>query len=157
MRPFFQVKYLRSHGRAATPIVLSEGTPYGNDWAQTGAAPHGGNPPKNLALSAAYRTLVGGGDKQLFYAKSEEIFASTLGLDSVAGSLVDPTVVSERFPVRHTLCAYGVSYRETLAVGGDAPDGPRHAETGCILGDCDTEVQRALAFEAAREQLYVGC
>ena len=116
MRPFFQVKYLRSHGRAATPIVLSEGTPYGNDWAQTGAAPHGGNPPKNLALSAAYRTLVGGGDKQLFYAKSEEIFASTLGLDSVAGSLVDPTVVSERFPVRHTLCAYGVSYRGGVRV-----------------------------------------
>jgi hypothetical protein len=47
------VAYLRTHGHATTPIVLSEGTPYGADWTYTAAAASG-NAPKNVALKAKY-------------------------------------------------------------------------------------------------------
>ena len=50
------IKYLRTHGHPTTPIVLSEGTPYGTDWANDKSAPHGGNAPKNIALAAAFGT-----------------------------------------------------------------------------------------------------
>ena len=93
------VKYLRAHGHATTPIVISEGTQYGTDWTDgptvgcLGVGPWVAcNAPKNLALAAAYAWLVAAGDKFLHYARTAEITASTLGLDRVNNALVDPTV-----------------------------------------------------------------
>ena len=85
------VAYLRTHGHATTPIVLSEGTPYGADWTYTAAAASG-NAPKNVALKAEYDALIAAGDTHLYYAKSVDIFADDLGLAKVSGVWVDPTV-----------------------------------------------------------------
>ena len=81
------VAYLRAHGHAATPIVLSEGTVYGSDW--TGA---NGNAPKNAALTAAYNAMKAAGDAHIYYARGVDIFSSDLGLSAVNGMWVDPTV-----------------------------------------------------------------
>ena len=81
------VAYLRAHGHAATPIVLSEGTVYGSDW--TGAS---SNAPKNAALAAAYQSIKVAGDAHIYYATGVDIFSSDLGLSAVNGKWVDPTV-----------------------------------------------------------------
>jgi hypothetical protein len=47
------VAYLRSHGHAQTPIVLSEGTTYGTEWTYSNG--RGSNFAKNAALSAEYK------------------------------------------------------------------------------------------------------
>ena len=83
------IQYFRSHGHATTPIIMTEGTPYGGDWASSTG---GNNPPKNIALKAGFDTLVAGGDKLLYYHTTDELFANDLGLGEVANTLVDPTV-----------------------------------------------------------------
>ena len=85
------VKYFRANGHATTPIVLAEGTPSGTDWAapDAGATQQGANA---LALAAAYKALIAGGDKYLYYAKSADLFADTLGMPAVNTQQDDPTV-----------------------------------------------------------------
>ena len=47
------MRYFREHGHATTPIVMSEGTPYGYRWFNEAGDMSRGNPPKNKALGAA--------------------------------------------------------------------------------------------------------
>eukprot|EP01052_Picozoa_sp_SAG31_P034569 SAG31_NODE_4059_length_3630_cov_2.094308_3_plen_287_part_00 len=84
------VHYLRANGHATTPIVLAEGTPSGTDWAaaEASATQQGANA---LALAAAFKSLVAAGDKHLYYATSEELFADSLGITVNPGT-DDPTV-----------------------------------------------------------------
>lgn len=169
------VHYLRSHGHATTPIVLSEGTPYGTDWAQDPTTPHGGNRPKNVALAAAFKTLVDGGDKQLFYAHSTDIFAPTLGLDAVDDSLVDPTVGgthltdlgmrkqaafwAQKIPsIKAESLARWRGERGDLAGAGDDDDAAAAAIGGRVAEPTQDDLQRereeteALRARARREQ-----
>lgn len=85
------VRYLRTNGHASTPIVLAEGTPSGTDWsaASVNTTIQG---PLSMALDAAYKTLLAGGDKHLYYAKSADMFADPLGMPAVNPPGDDPTV-----------------------------------------------------------------
>lgn len=69
------IQYFRTHGHAATPIIMTEGTPYGGDWAANSG---GNNLPKNVALKAGFDTLVAAGDKLLYYTTTDELFATDL-------------------------------------------------------------------------------
>ena len=88
------IRYLRTHGWAETPIIMSEGTEYGIQWASPSTAAK--QAAKNANLTAAFKTLVAGGDAHLFYSKGPPLFASPLSMAPVVAGdarlLVDPTV-----------------------------------------------------------------
>jgi hypothetical protein len=84
------VQYIRAHGHPTTPIILTEGTPYGADWSHLNGT--GENDLKNVALATEFAKLVAGGDTHLHYTKTVDIFSDDLGMPSVNNMQVDPTV-----------------------------------------------------------------
>lgn len=75
--------YFRSHGHATTPIILVEGTTYGQAWLLPKVSALQ-NPRRN-ALRTAYNALIAGGDKHLHYVTGDQL----LRIDN---DLVNPTV-----------------------------------------------------------------
>lgn len=88
------IRYIRQNGHPTTPIVLTEGTPYGTDWSLTGNITTG-NVPKNQVLRAQYEALLKDPvvtTGPLFYTRTEELLADPLGMEEVNPVTVDPTV-----------------------------------------------------------------
>ena len=67
------VKFLREKGVTA-PIFLSEGLPFGRNWAVPACAEE--QAQSNAALAAAYQELVSGGDSALHYMTTEELYSA---------------------------------------------------------------------------------
>ncbi len=88
------VAFFRQHGHPNTPIILTEGTPYGAEWSSRTV--RAGQANKSAALRARFEELVAGGDQHLYYSRGPPLFADSLGMAAdVAGGaalLVDPTV-----------------------------------------------------------------
>lgn len=75
------VRYIRQH-QPTVPIVLAEGTEYGDDWLGTGQ--YIGQEAKRQALRKGYENLVSSGVKGLHYVRGIDLFA--------ARPFVNPTV-----------------------------------------------------------------
>ncbi len=73
------VKFLRANGLANTPIVLAEGSPAGQAWAAPPTALYQSS--VNAALAAAFAELVAGGDKNLYYVKTADLFSPSTTLE----------------------------------------------------------------------------
>ena len=93
------VHYIRQHGHATTPIAITEGTPYGFEWTipdSTPLANRSGNGAKNAVLRGKFQELLHdpvANSGPLYYTRTEELFATDLGMTSgVDSMLVDPTV-----------------------------------------------------------------
>lgn len=79
------VRYFREHGHETTPIVLTEGTQYGDDWFVNNTATE--QQRKRAALKAAYEALVAAGDKNLHYQEGPPLYQH-----NNADLLTNPTV-----------------------------------------------------------------
>ena len=86
------VNYLRGHGHATTPIVLAEGTTYGDHWISPGP-----NDGKRAALEAAYQQLVDAGDTPLYLVsnRDDKLFAGDELINPTVGG-VHPTDLGHR-------------------------------------------------------------
>ena len=75
------VQYFRKQ-HPTTPIILAEGTTYGDFWFQPGT--HSGQVAKRQALRTAYNELKAAGDEHLHYVDGNLLFGNN--------SVVNPTV-----------------------------------------------------------------
>lgn len=75
------VRFIRQH-QSTVPIVIAEGTEYGDDWLGTGV--YKGQEAKREALHKGFENLVNSGVKELHYVRGTDLFA--------ARPLVNPTV-----------------------------------------------------------------
>jgi len=83
------VQYLRSNGHPDTPIVLSEGLPFGRAWAVPDQAAQ--QAASNAALAAAFRQLQGAGDQYLYYVSTDQLFGPLASVDSATANGLHPT------------------------------------------------------------------
>ena len=81
------VAFIRAHGHATTPIVLAEGTAFGRNWAVAPQAAF--QNASNAALRGAFEALVAAGDENLYYVRTEQIWAP--GGDSPTAAGLHPT------------------------------------------------------------------
>ncbi len=109
------VRFLRSHPALATiPIVLAEGTPAGQAWASPASAE--AQTGLNTELAKAFNELVAGGDTNLHYMKTADLFSASVALDG-SGTAEGCHPVDAG---HHDVAAAWVSVLKPLLGGGSA-------------------------------------
>ena len=77
------VQYLRAHG-VTCPIFLSEGLPFGRNWAVPSDA--AAQAASNAALRAAFTQLTSAGDSALYYMNTSQLFSPEALEDSATAA-----------------------------------------------------------------------
>jgi len=77
------VQFLRA-ANVTAPVYLSEGLPFGRDWAVPASATE--QAASNAALRAAYEQLVAAGDTNVRYMSTAELFSPASASDTATAA-----------------------------------------------------------------------
>ena len=107
------VKYFREK-HPTTPIILAEGTTYGDFWLHGGVFE--GQQAKRTALRNGYEALVAGGDHNLHYVNGSALFGAMSTINPTVGG-THPSDLGH-----HDVASFYINYLPTILGAGNEKD-----------------------------------